>query len=52
MMAIIFDNDHFFCMDENGMWHQKRAEEDYAADVKAYERAVTNGKLAAKRLNK
>lgn len=50
--SIIFDNDHFFCMDENGMWHQKRAEEDYAADVKAYERAVTNGKLAAKRLNK
>jgi len=51
--SVIFDNEHFFCMDENGMWHQKRAEEDYKEDTENYNKAVARGKASAsKRINK
>jgi len=37
---VIFDNNHFFSMDENGLWHQKRAEQDWIEDSLAYQRRV------------
>ena len=50
---VIFDNEFFFVMDENGLWHQKRAEEDYKEDCAAYERAVKRShKANAKRWGK
>jgi uncharacterized protein YdaU (DUF1376 family) len=46
--AIIFDNDKFFFLDEDGLWHQKRAEEEWVIAVKDHERAVNRGKAGAK----
>ena len=47
-MGIIFDNHFFFVMDENGVWHQKRAESDWIEDSLAYQRRCSIGQKANK----
>ena len=42
---IIFDNDQFFTLDENGLWHQKCAFMDYAEDLESYNRAVRRSEI-------
>lgn len=41
---IIFDNDKFFCLGEDGLWHQKRIEEEWARSEAEYNAAVKGGK--------
>lgn len=51
--AVIFDNDKFFVLDHNGMWQQRRAEEDYRRDLEEYnkrkQRAVKASNIRWKR---
>lgn len=39
---LIFDNNRFFTLDADGMWHQHRAEEEWKVRSKNYERTVAN----------
>jgi hypothetical protein len=48
LKALIFDNDQFFMQDENGLWHQKCAEDDWREDSEAYDRAVKRSASALK----
>lgn len=43
-MAIIFDNDRFFTLGEDGKWHQKRAAQEWAKSLAAYQARVENGR--------
>lgn len=36
--GVIFDNNEFFTMDAEGLWHQKRAEQDWLEDSLGYQR--------------
>lgn len=45
--AVIFDNEHFFILDGEGRWHQKRAEEEYRKSIARYEAAVSRGRKGA-----
>ncbi len=38
--AIIFDNDHFFAIGEDGLWHQKRASILWNASKEIYDKNV------------
>ena len=50
---IIFDNDQFFCMDESGLWHQKKAFEEWNKAKKRYaENCLRTQKATAARLKK
>ena len=44
----IFDNEHYFTQDENDLWHQNTAKEDYESDKKQYQRAVHRAELGVK----
>ena len=46
--AIIFDNDRFFTQDANGLWQQKRAQEEWLKSVEHYDKAIKRAKLGAK----
>jgi uncharacterized protein YdaU (DUF1376 family) len=48
---VIFDNDQFFTMGEDGKWHQKRAAEEWKKSSKKYEQRVnqTAAALAARK---
>ena len=45
---IIFDNDHFFTQDANGLWHQKRAQEEWSKSLAKYNKQVAKSKKGAK----
>lgn len=47
--AVIFDNDQFFTMGEDGTWHQKRAFELWQEKKAKYDSVVKRGQLGAKR---
>ena len=42
----IFDNDRFFCQDGNGLWHQKRASEEWRKAVEDYGNACRRTEAA------
>jgi uncharacterized protein YdaU (DUF1376 family) len=39
----IFDNDKFFCLGADELWHQKRAQEEYAKAKAKYDAVVRGG---------
>lgn len=41
---LIFDNDKFFLLGQDDLWHQKRASDDYKQAEKDYKNAVNRGK--------
>lgn len=41
---IVFDNDKFFTMDGDGLWHQKRAQEEWIKSSAKYDAAVKGGR--------
>ena len=43
----IFSGDEFFMLDENGLWQQKRAQEDYNEDTEKLMRYVNRGTKGA-----
>ena len=43
----IFDNKDFFFQDENGLWHQKRAHQEWNDAVQKYDAVVEKNKNAA-----
>lgn len=45
--GIVFDNDKCFVLDADGLWHQKRAEEDYKEDLKKLELYKRRGEAGA-----
>jgi uncharacterized protein YdaU (DUF1376 family) len=45
--AVVFDNDKFFVFGEDGLWHQKRAEEEWAKSKAKYEGCSIRGKAGA-----
>lgn len=47
--SIIFGGGEFFSMDENGLWHQKKAEMDWMEDVQSYEMRVRRSESANKK---
>jgi uncharacterized protein YdaU (DUF1376 family) len=42
--SILFDNNKYFCQNEDGLWTQKRADEEWAISKSKYEAAVNGGK--------
>lgn len=38
--GIIFDNEHFFCLNGDGNWHQKRAKDIHDREVELYRKRV------------
>lgn len=42
--GVVFDNDIFFCLGEDGKWHQKKASDIYQDSIKSYEAKVKAGK--------
>ena len=44
---ILFDNDFFFTLDENGLWYQKRTWEDFSEDKKRLEKFIQRGRAGA-----
>jgi uncharacterized protein YdaU (DUF1376 family) len=51
-MAIIFDNDKFFTLGEDNLWHQKRCRQEWDWAIEKYNKAVENGKLGGYRKHK
>jgi uncharacterized protein YdaU (DUF1376 family) len=47
--AVVFDNDKFFTQDSEGIWHQKRAEEEWKKAKSKYDAAVKGGQMTAKK---
>ena len=45
---VIFDNEQFFTLGENGLWHQVRAAEEWDKAKTKYDKAVARGKPASK----
>jgi len=43
----IFDNDRFMTQDADGLWHQKRAQEEWIHASAAYEKALVRAKAGA-----
>lgn len=46
--AVIFDNDRFFVMDVDGLWRQKRADEEWSKAVNNYKTCVKRAHAGAK----
>ncbi len=46
-ISIIFDNDKFFVLGQDGMWHQATAAEYWKASKAKYEAAVARGKAGS-----
>jgi uncharacterized protein YdaU (DUF1376 family) len=44
----IFNNDRFFTQDRDGLWHQKRTEQEWNKSKEKYEKAVTRAKAGAR----
>jgi len=45
--AILFDNDKFFTLGEDGMWHQTRAAREWSTALERYQIACAKGKAGA-----
>lgn len=45
---VVFDNDKFMTQDANGLWHQKRTEEEWNKAVENYATAVKRANTGAK----
>lgn len=44
MESVIFDNEKFFTLGEDGMWHQKRASQEWQKSVEKYLRSIKGAK--------
>ena len=49
--AILFDNDKFFTLGEDGLWHQKRTDQEWQSSVNKYQKqcARTHAATQARR---
>jgi Protein of unknown function (DUF1376) len=46
-MGIIFDNNHFFTLGEDGLWHQSRASSEWEKSSEAYRNKTSRAKAGA-----
>lgn len=49
VFAVVFDNDRFFTLGEDGLWHQKRCDLEWAKAIVKYKSAVDNGRKGAEK---